>query len=132
MQVHVNGAMKTARAAWPFFRKQKYGRVINTSSSSGLFGNFGQSNYAAAKMALIGFTETLAKEGAKYNIYCNALAPAAASRLTQTVWPPEMMDVMKPDYVVPLVGVLTHSSCKETGSIFEAGIGHYSKIPDKR
>lgn len=128
IDIHVNGAMRTARAAWPFFRKQRYGRVINTSSSSGLFGNFGQSNYAAAKMALVGFTETLAKEGAKYNIHCNALAPGAASRLTQTVWPPEMMDVMKPHYVVPLVGVLTHRSCKETGSIFEAGAGHYSKI----
>ena len=78
--------------------------------------------------SLIGLTETLAKEGMKYNIHCNALAPAAASRLTQTVWPPEMMDVMRPDYVVPLVGVLTHPSCKESGSIFEAGIGHYSKI----
>ena len=128
IDVHVNGAMKTARAAWLFFRKQRYGKVINTSSSSGLFGNFGQSNYAAAKMALIGFTETLAKEGAKYNIHCNALAPGAASRLTQTVWPPEMMDVMKPDFVVPLVGVLTHSSCTETGSIFEAAAAHYSKI----
>ena len=128
MDVHVHGAMKTARAAWPYFRKQRYGKVINTSSSSGLYGNFGQSNYAAAKMALIGFNETLAKEGAKYNIHCNVLAPGAASRLTQTVWPPEMMEVMKPDYVVPLVGTLVHSSCKETGSIFEAAAGHYSKI----
>jgi len=128
MDVHVHGAMKTARAAWPFFKKQKYGRVINTSSSSGLFGNFGQSNYAAAKMALVGFTETLAKEGAKYNIRCNVLAPGAASRLTQTVWAPEMMEVMKPDWVVPLVGVLVHSSCQENGSIFEAAAGHFSKI----
>ena len=128
MDVHVTGAMRTARAAWPYFRKQRYGRVINTSSASGLFGNFGQSNYAAAKMALVGFTETLAKEGAKYNIHCNVLAPAAASRLTQTVWPPEMMEAMKPDSVVPLVGVLVHSSCEETGSIFEAGAGHFSKI----
>ena len=128
MDVHVHGAMKTARAAWPHFRKQRYGRVINTSSSSGLFGNFGQSNYAAAKMALVGFTETLAKEGAKYNINANVLAPGAASRLTQTVWPPEMMEVMKPDFVVPLVGILVHPSCKESGSIFEAAAGHYSKI----
>jgi multifunctional beta-oxidation protein len=93
-----------------------------------LFGNFGQSNYAAAKMALVGFTETLAKEGAKYNIHANVLAPAAASRLTQTVWPPEMMEAMNPASVVPLVGVLVHSSCKESGGIFEAGAGHYSKI----
>lgn len=128
IDVHVHGAMKPTRAAWPWFRKQRYGRVINTSSASGLFGNFGQSNYAAAKVALIGFTEAIAKEGAKYNIMVNVLAPGAASRLTQTVWPPEMMEVMKPDYVVPLVGVLTHSSCKESGSIFEAAAGHYSKI----
>lgn len=128
IDVHVHGSMKTARAAWPFFRKQRYGRIINTSSASGLFANFGQSNYAAAKMAVIGFAATLAKEGAKYNIHCNSLAPGAASRLTQTVWSPEMMDLMKPDFVVPLVGVLCHESCKETGSIFEAAAGHYSKI----
>ena len=128
MDVHVHGAFKTARAAWPYMRKQRYGRIINTSSSSGLFGNFGQSNYAAAKMALVGFTETLAKEGAKYNIHCNVLAPGAASRLTQTVWTADMMDVMKPDWVVPLVGTLVHESCKENGSIFEAAAGHYAKI----
>lgn len=128
MDVHVHGSFKTARAAWPYFKKQRYGRIINTSSSSGLFGNFGQSNYAAAKMAVVGFGKTLAKEGAKYNITCNILAPGAASRLTQTVWTPEMMDVMKPDWVVPLVGVLSHESCKESGSIFEAAAGHYAKI----
>ncbi|KAL6243922.1 hypothetical protein RBB50_009356 [Rhinocladiella similis] len=128
MDVHVHGAMKTARAAWPFMRKQKYGRIINTSSTSGLFGNFGQANYAAAKMALVGFSETLAKEGAKYNIHCNILAPGAASRLTQTVWTSDMMDAMKPDWVVPLVGVLVSRTCQETGSIFEAAAGHYSKI----
>ncbi|KAH0848983.1 hypothetical protein AYO21_07488 [Fonsecaea monophora] len=128
VDVHVHGAFKTARAAWPYMRKQKYGRIINTSSSSGLFGNFGQSNYAAAKMALVGFSETLAKEGAKYNITCNVLAPGAASRLTQTVWTQDMMDVMKPDWVVPLVGVLVNEKCHENGSIFEAAAGHYSKI----
>ena len=128
MDVHVHGAFRTTRAAWPYFRKQKYGRVINTSSASGLFGNFGQSNYAAAKLALVGFTETLAKEGAKYNITANAVAPGAASRLTQTVWPPEMMELMSPEWVVPIVGWLVHSRCKESGSIFEAAAGHFSKI----
>ena len=128
MDVHVHGAFKTARAAWPYMRKQKYGRIINTSSASGLFGNFGQSNYAAAKMALVGFSETLAKEGAKYNITCNVLAPGAASRLTQTVWTQDMMEVMKPDWVVPLVGVLVNEKSRESGSIFEAAAGHYSKI----
>ncbi|EME84833.1 uncharacterized protein MYCFIDRAFT_53091 [Pseudocercospora fijiensis CIRAD86] len=128
IDIHLHGAYKTTRAAWPYFRKQRYGRIIQTTSASGLFGNFGQSNYAAAKFALVGFGETLAKEGAKYNIQCNILAPAAASRLTQTVWPKEMLDLMKPEWVVPLVGYLCHPDCRENGSIFEAGAGHFSKI----
>ncbi|EME45701.1 hypothetical protein DOTSEDRAFT_87983 [Dothistroma septosporum NZE10] len=128
VDVHLHGAYKTTRAAWPYFRKQKYGRVVHTTSASGLFGNFGQSNYAAAKFGLVGLTETLAKEGARYGIQNNVLAPAAASRLTQTVWPKEMMDLMGPEWVVPLVGYLAHSECRESGSIFEGGSGHFSKI----
>jgi multifunctional beta-oxidation protein len=73
--VHVKGSYKCARAAWPYFRKQKYGRIINTASAAGLFGSFGQCNYSAAKLAMVGFTETLAKEGAKYNIHANVIAP---------------------------------------------------------
>jgi multifunctional beta-oxidation protein len=79
-------------------------------------------------MAMVGFTETLAMEGKKYNITCNVLAPGAASRLTQTVWSPDMMEVMKPDWVVPLVGALCRPECKESGSVFEAAAGHFSKI----
>jgi multifunctional beta-oxidation protein len=75
MAVHVKGSYKCARAAWPYFRKQKFGRVINTASAAGLFGSFGQCNYSAAKLAMVGFTETLAKEGAKYNIHANVIAP---------------------------------------------------------
>ncbi|KAF2399008.1 peroxisomal hydratase-dehydrogenase-epimerase [Trichodelitschia bisporula] len=128
--VHLTGAWKTTRAAWPWFRKQRYGRVVNTSSTSGLYGNFGQGNYAAAKLALVGFTETLAKEGAKYNIRATALAPSSASRLTATVWPPEMMAAMDPAWVVPLVGVLVHESLPAhlSGGIFEAAAGHYDML----
>ncbi|RMJ09301.1 Peroxisomal hydratase-dehydrogenase-epimerase [Fusarium kuroshium] len=86
--VHVRGAYKTTHAAWPYFKKQQYGRVIMTSSAAGLYGNFGQCNYSAAKSAMIGFGETLTKEGAKYNILTNIIAPVAASRMTATVMPP--------------------------------------------
>ena len=129
MKVHVIGAYKCARAAWPHFRKQKYGRLISTSSAAGLFGNFGQTNYSAAKLALVGFTETLAKEGLKYNILCNTIAPIAGSRLTATVMPPEILEILKPEYVVPVVANLVHSSNEdETGQIFEIGGGHVAKI----
>ncbi|GAM88247.1 hypothetical protein ANO11243_062800 [Dothideomycetidae sp. 11243] len=129
MKVHVRGSYKCARAAWPHFRKQKFGRVINTASAAGLFGSFGQTNYSAAKLALVGFTETLAKEGLKYNILANAIAPIAASRMTETVMPPEVLENLKPDWIVPLVAVLVHKdNTDETGSIFEAGGGHIAKL----
>jgi len=126
--VHVRGSYKCARAAWPYFRKQKYGRVINTASAAGLFGSFGQTNYSAAKLAMVGFTETLAKEGAKYNIHANVIAPIAASRMTQTVMPPDVLENLKPDWVVPLVAVLVHKDSEENGAIFEVGGGHMAKL----
>ena len=129
MKVHVIGSFKCARAAWPYFRKQKYGRVINTSSAAGLYGNFGQCNYSSAKLALVGFTESLAKEGIKYNILCNAIAPVAGSRMTATIMPPEVLELLKPEFVVPVVAVLVHSSNEsETGSIFEIGGGVAAKV----
>ncbi|KAF9888875.1 hypothetical protein FE257_008245 [Aspergillus nanangensis] len=127
--VHTTGPYKCARAAWPYFRKQKYGRVINTASAAGLFGSFGQANYSAAKLGQVGFTETLAKEGAKYNILANVIAPIAASRMTATVMPPEVLDNLKPEWVVPLVAALVHSSnTTESGGIFEVGGGHVAKL----
>ena len=129
IRVHVKGAYRCARAAWPHFRKQKYGRIINTASAAGLFGSFGQCNYSAAKLSQVGFTETLAKEGYKYNIMANVIAPIAASRMTATVMPPDVLENLKPDWVVPLVAVLVHPSNKrETGSIFEVGGGHIAKL----
>ena len=128
-KVHVRGSYKTARAAWPYFRKQKFGRVINTASAAGLFGNFGQANYSAAKLAMVGFTETLAKEGAKYNIISNVIAPVAASRMTETIMPPDVLALMSPEWVVPLVAVLVHkNNTTESGAIFEVGGGHMAKI----
>ncbi|RMZ87629.1 hypothetical protein DV736_g5136, partial [Chaetothyriales sp. CBS 134916] len=128
-KVHVYGAYKCARAAWPYFRKQKFGRIINTASAAGLFGSFGQANYSAAKLAQVGFTETLAKEGIKYNILANVIAPIAASRMTATVMPPDVLANLKPEWVVPLVAVLVHkSNTDETGSIFEVGGGHIAKL----
>lgn len=86
--VHLKGSMITTRAAWPHFIKQKYGRVILTSSNSGLYGNFGQSNYSSAKLGLVGLANTLAIEGARKNIYTNVIVPTAASRLTEDILPP--------------------------------------------
>jgi multifunctional beta-oxidation protein len=126
--VHIYGAYKVTKAAWPYFRKQKFGRIINTSSAAGLYGNFGQTNYSAAKLALVGFTETLAKEGQKYNILANAIAPLAASRMTETIMPPEILERLNPEYIVPLVAYLTHQSSTETYGVYELGAGFYSKI----
>jgi len=87
-RVHVKGSFKVTQAAWPHFKKQNYGRVIMTSSNSGIYGNFGQANYSAAKLGLVGLANTLAIEGAKNNIFTNVIVPTAASRLTEDILPP--------------------------------------------
>ncbi|CAG8685766.1 7592_t:CDS:2, partial [Racocetra persica] len=126
--VHVRGSYKVTKAAWNLFRKQKFGRIINTASAAGIYGNFGQANYSAAKLALVSFTETLAKEGAKDNIHANVIAPIAASRMTETIMPPDILASLKPDYVAPLVLYLCHESTEETGSLFEVGAGFVAKL----
>ncbi|KAL0121934.1 hypothetical protein PUN28_007017 [Cardiocondyla obscurior] len=125
--VHVKGAMKTTQAAWPYFLKQKYGRVIFTSSNSGLYGNFGQSNYSSAKMGLVGLANTLAIEGARKNIYTNVIVPTAGSRLTEDIIPPDFFEQLKPELIAPVVFWLCHEICTENGSIIEAALGWAGK-----
>lgn len=122
-QVHLRGSFLVTRAAWPHMRERGYGRIIMTASSAGLYGNFGQTNYAAAKMGLIGLSNTLAVEGAKYNIRSNVIIPIAASRLTADILPEQLLKRLLPAYVAPVVAYLCHESCNETGGVFEAAGG---------
>ncbi len=128
MKVHMKGAFSVTRAAWNIMREQGYGRIINTCSSSGLYGSFGQANYSAAKLGLHGLTLTLAKEGEKRNIKVNSIAPYAASRMTATSLPEEALQYMNPVYVVPLVAYLVHEVCEENGGIFEIGGGYIARL----
>jgi len=123
--VHVKGSFCCSKAAWPIMRELQYGRIIMTSSAAGIYGNFGQSNYSAAKMALIGLGQTLALEGKKYNIHSNTIAPIADSRLTATVLPDDIRKKLKPEYVSPLVAYLCSEQCEETGGLFEVGAGSF-------
>ncbi|XP_043673106.1 peroxisomal multifunctional enzyme type 2 [Vespula pensylvanica] len=125
--VHVKGAFKTTQAAWPYFCKQNYGKVIFTSSNSGLCGNFGQTNYSTAKMGLVGFANTLAIEGAKKNICINVIVPTAASRLTEDIIPPDLFKQLKPELIAPIVFWLCHEKCNESGSVIESAIGWVRK-----
>ncbi|KAG7663682.1 FOX2 [[Candida] subhashii] len=128
VDVHLNGAQRLVKAAWPFFQKQNFGRIVNTSSPAGLYGNFGQANYAAAKCALVGFSEVLAKEGARYNIRCNVIAPVARSRMTESILPPPVLEKLGPEKVAPLVLYLSHDSSEVSGKIFEVAAGFYAQI----
>ncbi len=123
LKVHLYGGYNVIRAAWPHFREQSYGRIVVASSTSGLFGNFGQDNYSAAKLGLVGLINTLAQEGAKYNIKANALAPIAATRMTEDILPPEVFAKLTPEYVAPVVGYLCTEEVPDTASIFIVGGG---------
>ncbi|MCV7378180.1 serine/threonine protein kinase [Mycobacterium alsense] len=123
LKVHLYGGYNVIRAAWPHFREQSYGRVVVATSTSGLFGNFGQANYGAAKLGLVGLINTLAQEGAKYNIKTNALAPIAATRMTEDILPPEVLQNLTPDFVAPVVAYLCTEEVPDTGSIFIVGGG---------
>uniref|UniRef100_A0A6M2DT55 Peroxisomal multifunctional enzyme type 2 n=1 Tax=Xenopsylla cheopis TaxID=163159 RepID=A0A6M2DT55_XENCH len=126
--VHLKASFRTAQAAWPHFKKQGYGRIVMTSSNSGIYGNFGQANYCAAKMGAIGLASTIAIEGAKNNILCNVIVPTAASRLTEDILPPEVFAELKPELIAPVVAYLCHETCEDNGIIVESAVGWAGKL----
>lgn len=109
LDVHVMGAVICTKAVWEIMRQQAYGRIVMTSSSSGIYGNFGQTNYSAAKMALVGFMQTLGLEGEKYNIRVNCLAPTAATQMMEGLMPQETVDLIRPEFVSPAIIALAHT-----------------------
>ena len=127
IDVHLRGAFHVTQPAWQHMREQNYGRIISTSSSSGLFGNFGQANYGAAKMGLVGFTRVLAVEGAKYGITANVIAPLALTRMTEPLLGP-LGEKVAPERVSPLVAYLAHESCEATGRVFSVGGGRVAEV----
>jgi len=108
-------------------KQNNFGRIIMTASAAGLYGNFGQTNYSAAKLGVTGMMNTLKIEGDKYNIKVNTIAPIAASRLTREIMPPDIFDKSKPEFVAPMVLYLVSDKCSETGQIFNAGLGCYNR-----
>ncbi len=127
-RVHLEGAYKVTHAAWPHLREQNYGRVIFTSSTSGIYGNFGQANYASAKLGLYGLTRTLALEGRKNNILVNAIAPTGGTRMTEGLIAPQVFELLKPELISPLVVYLGSEQCQDTSDLFEVGGGWIGKV----
>ncbi|GAB2972293.1 SDR family oxidoreductase [Nocardioides montaniterrae] len=126
--VHLDGGYYMSKAVWPHFREQGFGRIVMASSTSGLFGNFGQANYGAMKAGLVGLLNTLAIEGARDNILANAIAPMAATRMTADIAPAELLEKLPPEFVAPVVGYLLTEESTETGSVFVAGGGQVYRV----
>ena len=127
-QVHLLGSRNVTKAAFPVMREKSYGRIVMTTSAAGLYGNFGQTNYSAAKMGIAGLANTLKFEGAKYNIKVNTIAPIAGSRLTAQVMPENLIKALQPEFVAPLVAYLCSEECQETGFIYSVGGGYFSRV----
>ena len=127
IDVHLKGAFNVTRPAWLHMLDQGYGRIVNTSSGSGLFGNFGQSNYGAAKMGLIGLTRVQAIEGGRKGIYVNAIAPIAKTRMTEEIMG-EGGDAYAPELITPVVVYLAHESCDRNGNFYSVGAGKVSRV----
>ncbi|MFZ5565349.1 MAG: SDR family NAD(P)-dependent oxidoreductase [Thermodesulfobacteriota bacterium] len=127
MAVHLNGAYNVTRPAFQVMKDKGYGRIIMTTSAAGLYGNFGQTNYSSAKMALVGFMNALKIEGAKYNVKVNTIAPLAASRLTEDIMPPEVFAKMDPAFVSAMTLYLCSERCPVSGNIYNAGMGFFNR-----
>jgi NAD(P)-dependent dehydrogenase (short-subunit alcohol dehydrogenase family) len=127
IDVHLRGAFNVTRPAWIKMREQGYGRVVNTASTAGIIGNFGQANYGAAKMGLVGLTRVLAQEGARSNIKANAIAPIARTRMTEDLLGP-MGEQLDPEQISPVVAWLAHEDCPVTGEIYSCGGGMVARF----
>jgi NAD(P)-dependent dehydrogenase (short-subunit alcohol dehydrogenase family) len=127
IDVHLRGAFHVTQPAWQIMRDQNYGRIINTSSGAGVFGNFGQTNYGAAKMGLVGLTRVLAVEGAKNNIKANAIAPVAKTRMTEDLLGPAA-DNLGPEYITPIVTYLASEECSVSGEVYSCGGGRVARV----
>jgi NAD(P)-dependent dehydrogenase (short-subunit alcohol dehydrogenase family) len=127
VDVHLMGSVNVTKAAFPLMKERGYGRIVLTTSSSGLYGNFGQTNYGAAKLGLVGFMNTLRLEGAKYGIKVNCVAPTAATRMTSSLWSPDVLSAVAPEHVVPAV-IFLCSEGSPNGHIIEAGGTYFARV----
>ena len=127
MSVHLDGTFFCTKAALPYMRDNNYGRIIGTSSGAGVYGNFGQTNYGPAKMGIVGLMSCVKQEGGKYNIFANTIVPVAGTRLTATIFPPDLLEKLKPEAVAPIVAWMASEECDVSGNIFSAGGGYISR-----